>query len=466
VSGAAGFAAFEAKMKRAGTPPIAIEAFRQSYRRLLAGESAWVAEKTIEPVTDLPALDALGALRAAGERALARCAVVKLNGGLATSMGMTRAKSLLPARDGLSFLEIIVRHIRRQRDALGAELPLIFMNSFRTHEDCVAALAAHPSLNGGLAVDFLQHRVPKVDAETLGPASWPGDPELEWYPPGHGDLYPALKSSGMLAALLKRGFEYAFVSNADNLGATLDPRVLGFFATERLSFLMEVTGRTHGDRKGGHLARRRRDGRLTLRESAQCAPQDRDAFENVERHRYFNTNNLWVHLPALAAALRESGGGIPLPVIQNPKRVDPRDPESTPVIQLETAMGSAISLFEEARAVAVPRDRFAPVKTTNDLLALRSDAYLLSDDYRVLAAPGSRANELRVDLDPEHFGRIDDFEARFADGPPSLVACSSLRVRGDVHFGADGRCIGHVAIDHTGREALRIRDGSELGVRA
>ncbi len=459
------FAAFETKMNAAGAPRIAVEAFRQSYERLHTGESGWILEAEIEPVADLQTLDAIEALRPDGERALARCVAIKLNGGLATSMGMTRAKSLLEARDGLSFLEIIVRHILHLRKALGAELPLLFMNSFRTREDCLAALATHPALNGHLAVDFLQHRVPKVDAETLSPAVWPNNPELEWCPPGHGDLYPALASSGMLAALLERGFEYAFVSNADNLGATVDPRVLGLLAEQRLPFLMEVTERTHGDRKGGHLARRKDDGRLTLRESAQCAPEDRDAFENVVRHRYFNTNNLWVHLPALDTALRESGGGMSLPVIQNRKHVDPRDPTSPAVVQLETAMGSAISVFDRARALAVPRDRFAPVKTTGDLLALRSDAYRLSDDYRVLAAPGSRADELRIDLDPEHFGRVDDFERRFPAGPPSLWACTGLRVRGDVHFGAGIRCIGDAAVEHEGTEPLRLPDGTELGAR-
>ncbi len=457
------FEPFADKMRDAGLPEVAVAAFRHSYERLRSGESGAIAEDQIEPVDALPGLDSLEPLRPAGERALARCVVVKLNGGLATSMGMTRAKSLLPAREGLSFLEIIVRHVLQLRERLGAALPLLLMNSFRTRDDCLAALASHPALNGDLPVDFLQHRVPKVDAESGAPVTWAPNPELEWCPPGHGDLYPALESSGMLEALLARGFEYAFVSNADNLGATVDPRVLGLIAEEGLPFLMEVTGRTHGDRKGGHLARRRADGQLVLRESAQCAETDRPAFEDVTRHRYFNTNNLWVHLPSLAAALREGGGAIALPVIQNRKRVDPRDPDSPPVIQLETAMGSAIGVFEGARAIAVPRDRFAPVKTTADLLALRSDAYRLSEDYRVLAAPGSRAETLRVELDPTYYGRIDDFERRFAAGPPSLVACTSLRVRGDVSFGAGVICRGDAVVEHEGGGAYAVEAGRVLG---
>ncbi len=457
------FAPFAEKMRGAGLPEVAVEAFRHCYDRLRAGESGAIAEAEIEPVATLPELEGLESLRAAGERALARCVVIKLNGGLATSMGMTQAKSLLPAREGLSFLEIIVRHVKQLRGSLGAELPLLLMNSFRTREDCLAALASHPALNGELPVDFLQHRVPKVDAESGAPARWAANPELEWCPPGHGDLYPALESSGMLAALLDRGFEYAFVSNADNLGATVDPRILGLVADEELPFLMEVTGRTHGDRKGGHLARRRRDARLVLRESAQCTEADRGAFEDVDRHRYFNTNNLWVHLPTLAGTLRAGHGAIALPVIQNRKHVDPRDAGTPSVIQLETAMGAAIEVFEDARAIVVPRDRFAPVKTTADLLALRSDAYRLSDDYRVLAAPGSQAEALRVDLDPTFFGRIDDFERRFAAGPPSLRGCTRLRVRGDVFFGAGVVCRGDVVVEHDGAGALEIEAGRILG---
>src|SRR5438105_1204399 len=80
--------------------------------------------------------------------------------------------------------------------------------------------------------------------------------ELEWCPPGHGDIYTALVTSGMLDALLDAGYEHAFVSNSDNLGAVLDPRILAWFAAERIPFLMEVADRTEADRKGGHIAQR------------------------------------------------------------------------------------------------------------------------------------------------------------------------------------------------------------------
>ena len=182
---------------------------------------------------------------------------------------------------------------------------------------------------------------PKVLAASGEPAEWPANPRLEWNPPGHGEFYAALEFSGTLQKLLDAGICYLFVSNSDNLGATLSPEVLGYMAAEGVPFLMEVTRRTRGDRKGGHLAVAA-DGRLTLRESAQCHPDDVPHFQDIERHRYFNTNNLWIDLEALAARIGPDQPLV-LPLIRNQKTVDPRDPSSTPVFQLESAMGSAIA---------------------------------------------------------------------------------------------------------------------------
>ena len=207
-------------------------------------------------------------------------------------------------------------------------------------------------------------------------------------------------ASGLLKRLLEQGYETAFVSNADNLGATLDLRFLSWFRAQGLPFLMEVSRRGDNDRKGGHPARRRADGQLVLRESAQTAEQDEDAFQDITRHQFFNANSLWIDLPALAAKLEAEGGALPLPLIVNRKTVDPADPGSPAVIQLETAMGAAVGVFEGAAGIEVGRDRFAPVKTTNDLLVLRSDCYRLTDDWRVMLA-GGREAQPGVDLDPD-----------------------------------------------------------------
>lgn len=460
---ASGLAVLEAKMRAAGVPALAIEGFQEAYVQVCGGATGLVPERELEPVGSLPRLDALGAREAAGREALRQAAIVKLNGGLGTSMGMSRAKSLLPVRPGRSFLDVIAQQVLALRRRHGVALPLVLMDSFRTRDDSLAALRRHPGLETDLPLDFLQHKVPRILASDLSPVTWPRDPSLEWCPPGHGDLYLALATSGLLAKLRAAGLRHAFVSNADNLGATLDLGLLGWIAEERVPFAMEVAARTSADRKGGHLARRRRDGVLVLRESAQCPPEDADAFQDVARHRYFNTNNLWVDLAALERLLAERGGALGLPLIRNEKRVDPDDPSSPKCLQLETAMGAAIALFPGARAVEVPRARFAPVKTTNDLLIVWSDAYVLGEDGRLEAAPGFTPGDLFVDLDPRYFAHVDAFQERFPHGAPRLAACRRFVVRGDVRFGRDVTARGEVEIVAPEGGALLVPDGAELG---
>src|SRR5690606_26731533 len=145
---------------------------------------------------------------------------------------------------------------------------------------------------------------------------------------------------------------------------------------KQLPFLMEVADRTRADSKGGHLARRP-DGQLILREIAQCPPDELEKFQDIDRYGYFNTNNLWLHLPTLRKILDERKGVLGLPLIRNEKPVDPTNLKSYRVYQLETAMGSAIAVFPGAQAVCVPRTRFLPIKKNNDLLVLWSDAYCL-----------------------------------------------------------------------------------------
>jgi UTP--glucose-1-phosphate uridylyltransferase len=220
----------------------------------------------------------------------------------------------------------------------------------------------------------------------------------------------------MLDALLERDFRYAFISNSDNLAAVLEPRVLAWIAREEIPFVMEVTERTEADRKGGHIARRPGGGYL-LRETAQTPEEDLGALQDISRHRYVNTNNLWVDLKALKALLDERDGVLGLPLIVNRKTVDPGDKSSPEVFQLETAMGAAVGAFEGARPLHVPRTRFSPVKTTEDLLALRSDAYVLTDDARVELDSRREGRPPVVDLDDEHFKKLADFDARFPRAP-------------------------------------------------
>jgi len=451
---------FASRMRAAGLPEAAVASFCLHLSRYLGGSQTTLRSDAIQPLSGLPDAETLTGFAAAGRAAIERVAVIKLNGGLGTSMGLDRAKSLLEIRAGMSFLDLIARQVLSLRARSGATVPLLLMNSFRTAADSDAFLARYPELAiDGLPLSFLQHRIPKVMAADAQPASWPADPDLEWCPPGHGDLYPAIAGSGALDLLLDRGVEYAFVSNADNLGAVVDPAILGYFVERRLAFLMEAADRTLADRKGGHLCRLP-GGRLALREAAQCPPDEAADFQDIGRHRYFNTNNLWLHLPSLRRALDENGGFIPLPTIINRKTLDPRDPDSPAVVQLESAMGAAISFFEPSEAIRVPRRRFSPVKNTADLLAVRSDAYRLGSDGQ-LVLDETRAAPPVVALDGRFYTRIDDFERRFPSGPPSLIGCEALTVEGDVSFGRGVEVRGAVHIVAAGGPTT-IPDRSRL----
>jgi UTP--glucose-1-phosphate uridylyltransferase len=455
----ADFAPFERKMRDAGLPEVAVRSFRFAYAQLASGGTGTLSRREIAPVEVAARADDLEASRAAGSEAMERTVVVKLNGGLGTSMGMTRAKSLLPLKGDLTFLDVIARQLVHLREHHGHEVPLVLMNSFRTRSDSLRHLERYGRLSGPLPPDFLQHKVPRIRVADLAPVEWPADPEQEWCPPGHGDIYAALLSSGMLDAMLDAGYRTAFVSNSDNLGAVLDPAILGFFVASGAPFAMEVKERTEIDRKGGHLARLR-DGRLVLREIAQCPDDELRDYEDVKVWRLFNTNNLWLDLPALKRTLDERNGVLGLPLIRNEKTVDPRDPATPRVIQLETAMGAAISVFEGAQAIRVPEERFAPVKTTSDLLRVRSDAYVLSEDGRLLPATPTAAR-IAIDLDSGFFRTIDQLDLRFPKGAPSLVACRSLRVRGDVRFGAEVVVRGDVTLEAE-QGVHRVPDGALL----
>jgi UTP--glucose-1-phosphate uridylyltransferase len=447
---------FTEKMKAAGLPKVVIDSFVHYYRKLRAGETGLIPEQAIEPVESLPDADILPArLDEVAREALPQTVLIKLNGGLGTSMGLEGPKSLLTVKEGLTFLDIAARQAER------SGTPLLLMNSFSTRDDSLAALRGSRPFGKELPPDFLQHKVPKVLESDLSPANWPEDPELEWCPPGHGDIYSALLTSGMLHRLLEVGYRYAFVSNIDNLGAVADRRILGYFVEQGFPFLMEVSDRTPADRKGGHLALLP-GGRMTLRETAQCPPEDRGAFEGIGRHRFFNTNNLWLHLPLLKRVLDERRGLLDLPMIRNRKHLDPRDDSSPAVFQLETAMGSAISVFAGATAIRVPRNRFAPVKKTGGLMIVRSDRYLLTDDFMVVPNQKRTPEDTIVDLDPRHYRLIDDLEARFPHGAPSLLRCESLKIRGDVRFGRGVKVEGKVRIVNESEVQAQIGDGELL----
>lgn len=447
-----------AKMLDAGVDPVAIDTFAHYYRLLEHGETGMIPESTIAPV-DMESLADVEIGADVAADAIGRTVAIKLNGGLGTSMGMERAKSLLCVRRGLSFLDIIARQALHLRQKYDARLPLLLMNSFRTSADTLHALGRYEDLPvEGLPLEFLQNKEPRLLASDLTPVSWPKDPDLEWCPPGHGDVYTALRGAGLIARMIEQGYRYVFVSNSDNLGAVPDPRIAGWFAASGAPFAIEAVRRTPSDRKGGHFARRKADGRIVLRETAQTLPEDLEALADLDRHRFTSTNNLWFDLHAMKAVLDEREGILGLPLIRNVKPVDPADPSSPEVIQIETAMGAAIEIFDGARLIEVGRDRFIPVKTTNDLLILRSDVYEIGADFALTQVA---ADVPYVDLDSGYYRTIHEFDQRFPDGEPLLSRSTALRIRGDWTFGRGVQVVGDVELE--GRGPQRVPAGEVLG---
>lgn len=424
-------------MKVAGLADDVIRTFSAYYDQLQSGEQGMISRGMIDPPSPDNVINLSAMTQYRKQSILKSIAVIKLNGGLGTSMGLSAAKSLLPVKGNMNFLDIITRQVLAMRSGTGYEVLLMFMNSYNTEADTLNYLEKYPDLSRQkLPISFLQNKFPRIRQDNLKPYE-NEDPDKMWNPPGHGDIFAALSSSGLLDKMIDAGYRYAFVSNSDNLGATVDTCIPAYMEANDIHFLMEVCARTEADRKGGHLCQDKH-GQLMLREVAQCPPEELDEFQNVELYSYFNTNNLWIDLKALQWNLIAGEGIILLPLIVNPKTVD-----GTPVYQLETAMGAAISVFNGARAVLVPRSRFSPVKKNNDLLAIWSDLYELNDQYQVVMRRGVESIP-PIELDERYYGRIDQLLERFRDGVPSLLNCSSLKISGDISFGEDVICEGKV----------------------
>ena len=376
---------FEEKMCLAGVDSTAQQFFAQSYLSLRDNEQGYIKEEELESITNLPSIENLDNTNV-DHSLLDELVVIKLNGGLGTSMGLDKPKSFLPIKGGKSFLDLTLDQIIKQRQNYGKKIQFLLLNSFNSSQMTLDYLQKYKS--DELAeleltakdTELLQNQVPRIDCNTGKPAEHPSNPSLEWNPPGHGDIYTKLYTSGKLEALIKEGKRYAFISNMDNLGAVFDVNILHYMKSNQLAFLMEVCQRSTQDKKGGHLAKYKENGQWVLRERAQCAPQDIPAFEDIQNYQYFNTNNLWVDLNVLYDLLKKHQGVLPLPLIQNTKQLDPVDAQSAKVLQLEVAMGSALACFdtEQVGLLQVSRERFMPVKNINDWWLVRSDVYSLN----------------------------------------------------------------------------------------
>jgi UDP-N-acetylglucosamine pyrophosphorylase len=429
---------FAKLMWQEGISENVIKTFAAYYNRLVKGTSSKVSKREIQPPSSGNLVDFEDLERNPDPDILRKTVIIKLNGGLGTSMGLSKAKSLLPVKGSMNFLDIIARQVLTLRAQHGLDLHLIFMDSYNTHDDTIKYLNRYPDLaKDDIPLDFIQNKFPRIKQDGFAPYV-SEDKAKMWNPPGHGDIYNAMDGCGVLDKLIAGGITYGFFSNSDNLGATVDAAIPAYMAKKDIPFLIEVCIRSEVDKKGGHLSENK-DGNLLLREIAQCPENELDEFQNIEVYKYFNTNNIWINLIKLKEELAKNEGVMLLPMIINPKVVD-----GIPVYQIETAMGSAISTFNGAKALVVPRTRFAPVKKTTDLLAIWSDAYELNDQYRIILKR-SRKEPPIISLDERYYNGIEGMIDRFRS-VPSLQNCDSLTLTGDISFGEGVICRGNVCL--------------------
>ncbi|XP_064602131.1 UTP--glucose-1-phosphate uridylyltransferase-like isoform X2 [Liolophura sinensis] len=388
---------------------------------------------------------------------LDKLVVIKLNGGLGTSMGCTGPKSAICVRNDLTFLDLTVQQIEHLNKTYDTDVPLVLMNSFNTDEDTQNILRRYSQIKVKIFT-FLQSRFPRINRESLLPIAKNFGPDSDdgWYPPGHGDVYHSFYNSGLLDEFVKQGKQYVFVSNIDNLGATVDLNILHFLLdpTEGTApeFLMEVTDKTRADIKGGTLVEY--DGKLRLLEMAQVPKEHIDEFKSVNKFKIFNTNNLWINLEAIKRVVEEST--LHMEIIVNPKTLE----NGTNVIQLETAVGAAIKSFEGAVGINVPRRRFLPVKTTSDLLVVMSNLYGLKTGALEMSPKRSFPSVPLTKLGT-HFTKVKDFLRRFAS-IPDMLELDHLTVSGDVTFGKDVSLKGTVIIIANHGDRIDIPSGALL----
>lgn len=432
----------EQRMQSASVHEICIQDFLDKTRKVYDGATGLVDWNTIGDLNprDIVEMDSLS--MPSDTSAISKFAIIKLNGGLGTSMGLSQAKSLIHIRRDATFFDIILKQARHLREKTALEIPLLFMNSFNTRSDTLnypGISDINSSLH--LAADFIQNQVPRLDAKTLLPVG-DGNDGSHWCPPGHGDIYNSLWISGILDTLLEKGFSHAFISNGDNLGAVMHSGIAGHIIDEGLDFAMEVTPKTRADIKGGVLYRSLTgQKRIELLETAQVPPDHKSDFENISRFQDFSINNLWVSLESLRDRLK--AGPLSLSLIVNQKSFDDQ-----PVLQLESAMGAAVGQFDRTRMIRVPRKRFAPVKNCADLLVRRSDACEL-DENQALVLRASAEPVVQLD---DNYKSVQDFESHFPE-VPSLLSAHSLTVEGPWLFDTQVKIQGDVRlINRTGAQ--------------
>eukprot|EP01029_Cantina_marsupialis_P015586 TRINITY_DN3416_c0_g1_i1.p1 TRINITY_DN3416_c0_g1~~TRINITY_DN3416_c0_g1_i1.p1 ORF type:complete len:491 (-),score=119.84 TRINITY_DN3416_c0_g1_i1:104-1552(-) len=417
---------------RNGEPITKIFEMREKFLKDRSANSSFahVSPPDVKHITrDVPQNDKLIDLM------LQKLVIIKLNGGLGSTMKCKGPKSFLPVQHGLTFLDLTIRQVEYLNVVHGCDVPIVLLNSFKTSERTREVIKSYEGRE--VTIHCLdQSSMPRLDPVTLKPLateSFSEETQHLWYPPGHGDLVDTYLDSDLHLEFFRQGKEYAFISNIDNLTATIDFKVLYHLYMENVDFCMEVTERKECDVKGGILVKDHDKTRLL--ERSQFPKEEVALFNDYKHFNSFNTNNLWICINKLERLWDRR--------MLNPDIIAVhKDTPFGEVVELETAIGCCFKSVGSAQGVMVSRDRFTPVKHTADLLLVQSDVYTLvhGNLVRPLDAKKLPTVEIRGPMTD-----VTVYQEKVKN-VPSLRGLDSLLIDGNVSFGTEVFLSGKVEI--------------------
>jgi UTP--glucose-1-phosphate uridylyltransferase len=380
---------------------------------------------------------------------LEQTVVILMNGGVSKMDFKTPRSALTVEKNGITqtLLDCRLAQINALNVEFGVDLPIILMNSFLTNTETNHNLQKYQNLKIKILHQGMYPLMYKTNLSPIPQSK--NDPN--WSPPGSAEIFVLLKTTGLLDELLKEGKKFAFLSDVENLGATIDPKLLYHVEQKQINLLLEVTPRTksEGNFMGGVPVLFRK--KQHILELSQVPMHIRQTRFNFQDFKYLNTNNIWISLQTLAKIEK-----ISMDWALHSKMQKGRE-----VVYIDTPVSMAIQSFPNPTAITVPRQRYRQVHHTSHLLAVQSDLYVLENGNFKLNPKRIPPTEPLLKLG-DGFKTLDDYQKRFSCGPPSLLEIDHLTVSGEVNFGSDVVLKGTVIIVADAGSRIDIPQGTTL----
>ncbi|KAJ0106630.1 hypothetical protein Patl1_19459 [Pistacia atlantica] len=385
---------------------------------------------------------------------LDKLVVVKFNGVLGTNMGFGGPKSAIEVHDKLTFMDLMVNQIESLNSKFGCNVPLVLMDTTETNNDTQKVVEKYSASK----IDIHSFSQKPLEGQTGKDKQHPSD---------HGAVFLSLMKSGTLDVLLSQGKEYALVVHADNAAAVVDPKILNHLIQNKIEYCMEVTPTTSIDLRNSMI--NLRQGKYQLVNITQNPAKHHCFLLNTPadvlfccsfmikksdgKFKFIDTRNLWVDLKAVKRL-------VDTDALKMESLSASKEENGYKINLQDTAAGSAIRFFDHTMSINVPPSRFLPLNSTSDLLLLQSDLYSSIDGILVRNNARNNPSNPSIELGPE-FEKVSDFLSRFKS-IPSIIKLDSLKVAGDVWFGAGITLKGRVNIAAKPGMKLEIPDGAVL----